>query len=96
LKGFKKNNWSVDKMSYEFEKISTEQFERQFAYGVDVNMNIGEISDNIEDEGKYSVFYISRNTDDVLQAIEDEKEVADCLSLRLFNIEDDVYLAMYK
>lgn len=83
-------------MKHEFEKISTEQFERQFAYGVDKGMNISKISDNIEEEGKYNVFYISRVADDVLQAIDGEKEIANCLPLRLFNIEDDIYLAMYK
>ena len=54
-----------------------------------------EVGDKI-DEAEISYFYISMNDSDVLVAIENEKEVAEMLDLRLIFIEElCIFIATY-
>ena len=59
------------------------------------NMTFAEAIDEIEDK-EVSYFYVSMDENDVLEAIENEKEVAEALDLRLTLIEDlGIYIATY-
>jgi hypothetical protein len=58
-------------------------------------MTFQQAIDEIEAE-EVSYFYISLRAEDVLQAIEDEQEIADQLDLRLIFIQDiGIYIATY-
>ena len=51
------------------------------------DMNFAEAIDEIERE-EVNYFYVSMCEEDVLEAIENEKEIAEALDLRLIYIED--------
>lgn len=59
------------------------------------NMTFAEAIDEIESK-EVSYFYVYMDENDVLEAIENEKEVAEALDLRLTFIEDlGIYIATY-
>ncbi len=79
----------------EFDKWTLEQFNRLCDTKILPTDSFQEIGDKI-DENEISYFYISMNESDVLEAIEDEKEVAEMLDLRLLYIEEiGIYIATY-
>jgi hypothetical protein len=79
----------------EFDNWTLEEFNRMCDTNILPTDNFQEIGDKI-DEAEISYFYISMNESDVLEAIEDEKEVAEMLDLRLLYIEEiGIYIATY-
>ena len=79
----------------EFDNWTLEEFNRMCDTNILPTDNFQEIGDKI-DEAEISYFYISMNDSDVLEAIEDEKEVAEMLDLRLLYIEEiGIYIATY-
>lgn len=70
-----------------FEDYTTEVFNLVFGTDLNSKMTFQQAIDNIEEE-EVSYFYVSMCEKDVLEAIKDEKEVAEMLKLRLIYIED--------
>jgi len=59
------------------------------------NMTFSEVVDNIEDANN-NYFYVSMNEDDVIEAINNEKEIADQLDLdKVYIKEVGVYIALH-
>jgi hypothetical protein len=82
-------------MKTQFEDYTTKVFNLVFGTDLKPTMTFQEAIDNIELE-EISYFYVSMRNEDVLEAIKDEKEVADILDLRLIFIEDlGIYIATY-
>lgn len=82
-------------MKTQFEDYTTEVFNLVFGTDLNNSMTFHQAIDNIEEE-EVSYFYVSMDDDDVLEAIENEKEVAEALDVRLIYIEDlGIYIATY-
>jgi hypothetical protein len=82
-------------MNAEFNKWKLEEFNRLCDTNILPTDNFQEAVDKI-DEAEISYFYISMNEADVLEAIKDEKEVAEMLDLRLIFIEElCIFIATY-
>jgi hypothetical protein len=82
-------------MKTQFEDYTTEVFNLVFGTDLNNSMTFQQAIDNIEEE-EVSYFYVSMDDDDVLEAIENEKEVAEALDVRLIYIEDlGIYIATY-
>ena len=82
-------------MKTEFEEYSVETFNLVFGTDLKTSMTFQEASDNIEQE-EVNYFYVSMYDNDVLEAIENEKEGAEALDVRLIYIEDlGIYIATY-
>jgi len=83
-------------MKTQFEDYTTKVFNLVFGTDLKPTMTFQEAIDNIELE-EVSYFYVSMRDEDVLEAIKDEKEIADILDLRLIFIEDlGIYIATYQ
>jgi len=82
-------------MKTQFEDYTTKVFNLVFRTDLKPTMTFQEAIDNIEEE-EVSYFYVSMDNNDVLEAIENEKEVAKALNIRLIYIEDlGIYIATY-
>ena len=82
-------------MNTEFNKWSLQEFNRMCDTNILPTDTFKEVGDKI-DEAEISYFYISMNDSDVLEAIENEKEVAEMLDLRLIFIEElCIFIATY-
>ena len=82
-------------MNTEFNKWSLEEFNRMCDTNILPTDTFQEAGDKI-DGAEISYFYISMNDSDVLEAIENEKEVAEMLDLRLIFIEElCIFIATY-
>ena len=78
-----------------FDNYTIEQFNLVTGTNLTKNMTFREADEEIEKQ-EVSYFYISMNKNDVLEAIENEKEVAEALDLRLINIQDlGIFIATY-
>jgi len=78
-----------------FEDYSVKTFNLVFGTDLHENMTFQQAIDNIEEE-EVSYFYVSMDDEDVLEAIENEKEVAEALNVRLIYIEDlGIFIATY-
>lgn len=78
-----------------FEEYSVKTFNLVFGTDLQENMTFQQAIDNIEEE-EVSYFYVSMDDEDVLEAIENEKEVAEALNVRLIYIEDlGIFIATY-
>ena len=79
----------------QIEDYSVKTFNIVFGTDLHENMTIQQAIDNIEEE-EISYFYVSMCKKDVLEAIKDEKEIAEILNLRLIYIEDlGIFIATY-
>jgi len=79
----------------QFEDYSVKTFNLVFGTDLHSNMTFQQAIDNIEQE-EVSYFYVSMDDEDVLEAIENEKEIAEMLKLRLIYIEDlGIFIATY-
>jgi hypothetical protein len=78
-----------------FEKYTTEEFNNVFGTELKATDTFYEASENIEKE-EVSYFYISGCSEDIEEAIENEKDIAEMLDLRLIEIiELGVFIATY-
>jgi len=78
-----------------FENISIKDFNSLCGANLTSKDDYFSIAEKIEDMTK-SYFYVSMDGDDILESIENEKEIAEMLKLRLLEIEGkDVYIAVY-
>jgi hypothetical protein len=79
----------------EFDKWDLEEFNRLIEADIMLEDSFQEIVDKIEKE-EINYFYISMNKEDVLGAIEAEKEIAEALDVRLLFIDEiGIYIATY-
>ena len=79
----------------EFNKWTLEEFNRLTEADILPEDSFQEIVDKIEKE-EINYFYISMNKEDVLGAIEAEKEIAEALDVRLLFIDEiGIYIATY-
>jgi hypothetical protein len=79
----------------EFDKWDLEEFNRLTEADILPEDSFQEIVDKIEKE-EINYFYISMNKEDVLEAIEAEKEIAEALDVRLLFIDEiGIYIATY-
>jgi len=79
----------------QFEDYSIKTFNLVFGTDLHENMTFQQAIDNIEEEA-VSYFYVSMCEEDVLEAIENEKEVAEALDVRLIYIEElGIFIATY-
>ena len=75
-----------------FDNYTIEEFNLVTGTNLTKDITFQEANDEIE----VSYFYISMDESDVLEAIENEKEVAEALDLRLINIQNlDIFIATY-
>ena len=75
-----------------FDNYTIEEFNLVTGTNLTKDITFQEANDEIE----VSYFYISMDESDVLEAIENEKEVAEALDLRLINIQDlGIFIATY-
>ena len=82
-------------MKTQFEEYTTEVFNLVFGTELKPTMTSQEAIDNIELE-EVSYFYVSMCEEDVLEAVENEKDIAEALDLRFILIEDlGIYIATY-
>ena len=82
-------------MKTQFEDYSIKDFNIVTGTDLKPNMTFAEAIDEIEKE-EVRYFYVSMCEEDVLEAIENEKEIAETLDLRLIYIEDlGIYIATY-
>jgi hypothetical protein len=82
-------------MKTQFEDYTTEVFNLVFGTDLHSEMTFQQAIDNIEEE-EVSYFYVSMDDKDVLEAIENEKEVVEALNVRLIYIEDlGIFIATY-
>ncbi len=82
-------------METEFTKWTLDEFNRMCDTNILPTDNFYEFSDKI-DEAEINYFYVSMNGADVLEAIENEKEIAEILDLRLIFIEElCIFIATY-
>ena len=78
-----------------FDNYTIEEFNLVTGTKLTKDMTFQEVNDEIEKQ-EVSYFYISMDENDVLEAIENEKEVAEALDLRLINIQNlDIFIATY-
>ncbi len=79
----------------QFEDYSIKTFNLVFGTELHENMTFQQAVDEIEQE-EVSYFYVSMCEEDVLEAIENEKEVAEALDVRLIYIEElGIFIATY-
>jgi hypothetical protein len=82
-------------MKNNFKIYSVLDFNLVFDTHLKANMTFAEFIDEIE-EKEVSYFYVSMDENDVTEAIENEKEIAEQLDLRLIYISDlGVFIATY-
>ena len=74
-------------MKNQFSSYSVNDFNIVTGTDLKSDMNFAEAIDEIERE-EVNYFYVSMCEEDVLEAIENEKEIAEALDLRLIYIED--------
>lgn len=80
----------------EFQTMSLEAFNKLCGTDIHATNTFYEVIDKVEREHN-SYFYVSMCEDDVLQAIEEEKEVAESLNLYLIFVYDiELYIALYE
>jgi len=78
-----------------FQPISTTEFNSFTDAGLTDTDTFAEICDKLDQED-ISHFYISLDDEDVLEAVENEKEIADLLDLRYYTIEPQgIFIAIY-
>ena len=78
-----------------FENYSVKTFNLVTDTDLKTNMTFQQAIDEIDDK-EVSYFYVSMCEEDVLEAIDSEKDVAEALDLRLIFIEDlGIYIATY-
>lgn len=78
-----------------FDDYSIETFNIVTGTDLKQNMTFQEVIDEIENE-EVNYFYVSMCQEDVLDAIDNEKEIAELLDLRLIFIEElGIYIATY-
>lgn len=78
-----------------FNNWSTKDFNSVFDTDLKVEMTFAQAIDEIE-EKEVSYFYVSMNKKDVLEAVENEKEIAELLDLRFIYINDlGIYIATH-
>lgn len=78
-----------------FDDYSIETFNIVTGTDLKQNMTFQEAIDEIENE-EVNYFYVSMCQEDVLDAIDNEKEIAELLDLRLIFIEElGIYIATY-
>ena len=82
-------------MKTQFESYSIADFNVVTGTDLEADMTFAEAIDEIEKE-EVSYFYVSYDSEDVLEAITNEQEIADQLHLRLIFIEElGIYIATY-
>lgn len=82
-------------MKTQFEDYSIKDFNIVTGTDLKPNMTFTEAVDEIEKE-EVRYFYVSMCEEDVLEVIENEKEIAEILDLRLIYIEDlGIYITTY-
>ena len=82
-------------MNTEFKVWGVEDFNCVMDTDLKTNMNFQQAIDEIE-KAEVSYFYVSMCEEDVLEAVENEKDVAEALDLRFILIEDlGIYIATY-
>ena len=82
-------------MKNQFSSYSVNDFNIVTGTDLKSDMTFAEAIDEIEKE-EVRYFYVSMCEEDVLEAIENEKEIAETLDLRLIYIEDlGIYIATY-
>ena len=82
-------------MNTEFRVWGTGDFNCVMDTDLKTNMNFQQAIDEIE-KAEVSYFYVSMCEEDVLEAVENEKDIAEALDLRFILIEDlGIYIATY-
>jgi hypothetical protein len=82
-------------METKFKEYTVQNFNLITGCNINKDMSFQEFIDAI-DNCEVSYFYVSLNDVDVLDAIENEKEVAELLDIRLINLyELGIYIATY-
>ena len=82
-------------MNTEFRVWGTGDFNCVMDTDLKTNMNFQQAIDEIE-KAEVSYFYVSMCEEDVLEAVENEKDIAEALDLRFILIDDlGIYIATY-
>lgn len=82
-------------MKNKFEKYTVQEFNLVTGCNINKDMSFQEFIDEI-DSKEVSYFYTSLDDADVLKAIENEKEIAKILDLRLIYVHEiGIYIATY-
>lgn len=82
-------------MESQFDKWTLHDFNMVMGTGIKETDTFSEAVDKIEEE-EVQYFYISMDSNDVLEAIENEKEIAEQLGLSLIYIDGiGIYIATY-
>ena len=82
-------------MNTEFRVWGTGDFNCVMDTDLKTNMNFQQAIDEIE-KAEVSYFYVSMCEEDVLEAVESEKDIAEALDLRFILIEDlGIYITTY-
>ena len=82
-------------MNTEFEVWGTGDFNCVMDTDLKTNMTFQQAIDEIE-EAEVNYFYVSMCEEDVLEAVENEKDIAEALDLRFILIEDlGIYITTY-
>ena len=82
-------------MNTEFKVWGVEDFNCVMDTDLKTNMNFQQAIDEIE-KAEVSYFYVSMCEEDVLEAVGNEKDIAEALDLRFILIEDlGIYIATY-
>lgn len=82
-------------MKTEFRVWSTRDFNRIMDTDLKTNMTFQQAIDEIDNK-EVSYFYVSMCKKDILEAVDNEKDVAKTLDLRFILIEDlGIYIATY-
>ena len=82
-------------MNTEFRVWGTGDFNCVMDTDLKTNMNFQQAIDEIE-KAEVSYFYVSMCEEDVLEAVENEKDIAEALDLRFILIEDlGIYITTY-
>jgi hypothetical protein len=85
----------MENIQLNFTKYSIKEFNLYFNTRLNKTMNFQEAIVNIE-ENKNNYFYVSMCQKDVIEAIENEKEIAMQLNLNLIYINEiGIYIALY-
>lgn len=83
-------------MDLTFNDLTIEKFNFRYDMNITPDMNIDELSTLIDNEPDVNYFYISYSDKDVIEAINDELDVAKQLNLDLVHIiPQGIYVAMY-
>ena len=82
-------------MNTEFRVWGTGDFNCVMGTDLKTNMTFQQAIDEIE-EAEVNYFYVSMCEEDVLEAVENEKDIAEALDLRFILIEDlGIYITTY-